>query len=435
MRQRPFEGIRVLDITWVATGPGSINHLAEFGAEVIQVQGYSNLDIARLVPTVGWDMDAADPNNAWLYANQSRSRYSLGLNLKKPKAVEIVKRLVARSDIVVESFMPGAIDRLGLGYEELKKLKPDIIMASASLMGQTGPDSSHVGYGLQLVAQLGLHHLTGWPDREPVSVPVPYSDYFLQYMLAIALISALEYRRRTGKGQYIDFSQAEAFLHQLAPTLLDAADNGRDAIRMGNRHSWAAPHAAFPCRGDDRWCAIAVTSDEEWQALCQVMGNPEWTSDPAFATFAARKQNEEELEVLVGQWTRNHSAEDVMHLMQAAGVPASVVCDARDLTYDPQLKHRGFYWEVEHPRMGSIRIDGHGYQLSKTPMQGFRPPLLGEHNEWVCKEVLGIADQEYVELVAEEVLEQYISEHDWDPYTGNAIRYPGMATPFQTGDV
>ncbi|GAG38987.1 unnamed protein product, partial [marine sediment metagenome] len=240
----------------------------------------------------------------------------VALNLAHSKGVEIARRFVARADIVVENFAGGVMKRMGLGYEELKRLKPDIIMLSSCMQGQTGPYATHPGFGFHLAALSGFYQITGWPDREPPYLG-PYTDFIAPHFNVLAILAALDYRRRTGKGLYIDMSQYENGVHFLAPLVLDYVVNRRVAERVGNRYPCAAPHNAYRCHGEDRWCAIAVFTDEEWESLCGVIGNPAWTEYARFSNLQSRKENEEELDGLVEEWTINHSAEGVMSMLQA----------------------------------------------------------------------------------------------------------------------
>jgi benzylsuccinate CoA-transferase BbsF subunit len=319
--------------------------------------------------------------------------------------VEIARKIVALSDIVVENFAGGVMDRLGLGYEELKKVKPDIIMLSSCMMGQTGPNAWLGGVGPLLTALSGVPYITGWPDREPIQIG-PYTDFIAPIFNIVAILAALDYRRRTGKGMYLDMSQYENFIHFMSPILLDYEVNQRVAGRMGNRLSYAAPHGAYRCLGEDRWCAVAVFTDREWESFCQVIDNPPWTDDPRFSTLLSRKENEDELDRLVEDWTIRHSAEEVMDLMQTAGVRAGVVQTAEDmLEHDPHLKSRHFFWDLEHPEIATYRAMRPPYVLSKSPCEVRRAPLLSEHTGYVLKEVLGMSDEEIADLVIEGVIE------------------------------
>ncbi|MFC1864328.1 CaiB/BaiF CoA transferase family protein [Chloroflexota bacterium] len=399
MREKVLEGVKVADFTQVFAGPLTTKALADYGALVIKIESKVRPDGERASRPMkdniaGW-------NRGGMFNQYNTGKLDVNINITHPKGLEIAKKFVAWADVVVENFAGGVMKRLGLGYEELKKVKPDIIMVSSCMQGQTGPFSSQPGLGGQLTALSGLSHIAGWPDREPPYIGV-YTDFIAPHFHVLAIVSALLYRRRTGKGQYLDLSQYENSVHFVAPILLDYTINRRVASRMGNRYSYAAPHGAYRCRGNERWCAIAVFTDEEWKNFCKVIGNPTWTKDPKFATLLARKENEDELERLVEEWTINHSAEEVMTMMQAVGVAAGVVQNGEDLLeHDPQLKHRHFYWEVEHPEVGSYRAPSHSSILSKSPCEVRRAPLMGEHTEYALKEILGMSDEEVADLVVE----------------------------------
>ncbi|MFC1957765.1 CoA transferase, partial [Chloroflexota bacterium] len=261
------------------------------------------------------------------------------------------------------------------------------------------------GWGNILVGLSGFSQIAGWPDREPADLQT-YTDYIGPHYVAAAIIAALLYRQRTGKGMYLDVSQNEASLQFLAPLILDYTVNGRIANRMGNRSTYAAPHAAYRCRGDDRWCTIAVSTDEEWQNFVKVIGNPAWTKDSRFSTFLARKKNEEELDRLVEAWTINHTAEEVMEMMQAVGVPAGTAETGEDLVEnDPQLAHEHYFQRVDHPEGGTYLVHPSPIVPSKSYHEVRRSPLLGEHNEYVLKELLGLSDDEIADLVIDGAVE------------------------------
>jgi benzylsuccinate CoA-transferase BbsF subunit len=254
-----------------------------------------------------------------------------------------------------------------------------------------------------LTALSGYNHIAGWPDREPAWLNA-YTDYIAPRYNIIALLAALDYRRRTGKGQYLDMSQNEGGVQFMAPLLLDYVVNQGVANRMGNQSPYSAPHNAYRCIGEDRWCAISVFTDDEWHGFCEAIGNPEWTNDPKFATLLARKENEEELDLLITEWTILRPAEEVMALMQAAGVAAGIMATSEDqMEYDPQLKHRHFFWELDRPDGGGKYhpLNGTHCILSKSPYELRPNPLLGQHNEYVFKDILGVSDKEFADLVKE----------------------------------
>jgi benzylsuccinate CoA-transferase BbsF subunit len=392
MKRKPLEGIRVIDFTWALSGPISTKHLSDLGAEVIKIETRVRLDIQRTGSKFG------------SFNQHNTGKLAITINLKKPRGLELMRQLIAHSDIVVENFAGGSMHKMGLGYEFLKGLKPDIIMLSSCMQGQTGPFATHPGIGFRLTALSGFNHITGWPDRQPGWIGA-YTD-FVAPRYIIAIMAALEYRRRTGKGQYLDMSQFESGVQFMAPLILDHSVNKQPTDRMGNECTYAAPHNAYRCLGEDRWCAISVFTDEEWESFCGVIDNPGLAKDPMFATIPARKKNEEKLDKLVTEWTNSRSPEEVMNAMQTAGVPAGVVQTGEDLMdHDPQLKYRHYFTELDHPEVGKYRTNsGAHFRLSKYEDELVRAPLLGEHNEYVFKKILGVPDDEYDKLVEEEVI-------------------------------
>ena len=405
MQKKLLEGIKVVDFGIALAGPMIGKTLADYGAEVIRVEGgKAKIDGQRLLGSFRDNEPGVNRSIGWNEGNTGK--LSLAINLSHPKGADVIKRLIASwADVALDNFAGGAMKRMGIGYEDLKKVKPDIIMLSTCMMGQTGPYAHHRGFGVPLTAMTGYYNLTGWPDRFPASIGF-YTDLITPHFSAMAILAALDYRRRTGKGQYLDMSQYENGVHFLEPFALEYTVNGRVADRMGNRLDHAAPHGAYQCQGEDRWCAITVFTEEEWQSFCQVIGNPEWTNDPRFSTLQSRKDNEDELNNLVGEWTINHSAEDVMTRMQAAGVGAGVLQTPEDLLMnDPQFKHRHFYWELEHPEIGNFISPRSPCIPSKATCELQRAPLLGEHNYHILKDIIGMSDEEVTALVTEEVIE------------------------------
>ena len=404
MAHGALENVIVVDFGWILASPMTSKYLADLGAKVIRIESLHKPDGLRT--STPYKDNIPGINRSGYFAVYNPNKYSMALNLKHPKGVEIAKRLIAQCDVVTENFTPGAMKRIGLGYESLKKIKPDIIMISLSMLGQTGPYANHLGLGVQLTGLTGFTHITGWPDRGPVQPYAGVTDACSPSLAASAVIAALLYRRKTGKGQYLDLSQNEASIHYLAPLMLDYFTSGRVAYRSGNKHQNAAPHGVYPCQGDDRWCAIAVFTDQEWEAFCNVLGNPAWASESKFATVLDRKKNEEELNTLIAEWTKKHTAEEVMHLMQAAGVAAGVVRAPDDLLEDPQLIHRKHLWYIQHSELGNYHHLGESFQLSETPVEARMPaPRLGEHTEYVCTQIMNMSDHEFIELLGDGVFE------------------------------
>ncbi len=404
MGARAFEGLKVADFSWVGVGPITTKYLADHGATVVRVESTTRPDVLRLLPPFKGGKPGL--NRSQFFANYNTNKLSLSLNLGVPEGREVARRLVMWADVVAESFTPGTMAAWGLDYEAISKIKPDIIMISTCQQGQTGPHARFGGFGQLAAALGGYYEVTGWPDREPAGPYGAYTDFICPPFALAALVAALDYRRRTGRGQYLDLSQLECGLQFLGPALLDYAVNGRIATRAGNRDPYACPHGAFPCAGEDRWVAVAVTSDREWRALCQVLGRPEWAEDPRFATFLGRRRHEDLLEGLIGEATRSWDPFDLMAALQAAGVPAGVVQRCSDLHRDPQLKHRGHWVTLDHCEMGPTVYDGIPFRLSETPGQLERAaPCLGEHTEFVLRELLGYTDEEVAELAAAGALE------------------------------
>ena len=293
MAKRALEGLKVLEFCWAAAGPIAGLYLAHHGARVIRIESMHRTDVLRVVAPYKDDIPGV--NRAGLWGCYNSNKLGMALNLSHPKAIDVVKRLIIWSDIVGESFAPGVMEKLGFGYNELKKIKPDIIMYSSSSQGQTGPHSNSPAYGVHLVSLSGFTHFTGWPDRVAAQPYAVYTDFISPRFLLVAILAAVDYHHRTGEGQYIDISQLEGGVYFILPAILDYTLNKRVETRAGNKCSCAAPHGAYPCKGDDRWCVIGIFNDEEWNALCQVMGNPDWAEKQEFATLLGRKKNEEEL--------------------------------------------------------------------------------------------------------------------------------------------
>jgi len=386
MTNQPIlHNIRILDFTWVLAGPYSTRILADFGAEVIKVQ--------PLQP------EAGDKFDRGYYNTWNRNKLGITLNLNKPQGVALAKRLVGISDAVVENFTPRVMANWGLDYDSLKRVKPDIIMLSMSTMGQTGPWRDYTGFGPTVQAFSGITNLTSFPDKPPIGLSFSYADHVAGLIAALALLGAIEYRQRTGEGQYIDVSQVEAMSSLLGSVILDYTMNGNEAKPVGNSSSHAAPHNVYRCRGDDRWCVIAVFTDEEWRGFKRALGNPSWAEGERFATLSGRLKNSEELDRLVAEWTSKQTAEEVMSLLQGQGVSAGVVQNVSDLASDPQLRERDFFIEQDHPEMGEIISDASPIKLSHTPAKYVRTaPTSGENNSYVYEELLGMSEKEVAEL-------------------------------------
>lgn len=399
-----FDGLLVLDFATTVTGPGAARVLADYGAMVIKVESMNHVESLRLNPPFGGGKRGV--NRSGFFANYNAGKYGLALNLTTPKGIDLAKRLIRQADVIIESNRVGMMKKWGLSYEDLCKIKPDIIMVSTTQLGQYGPYATFRGYGTQGAGTAGWGSLIGWPDRAPTSAFGAYTDAISIRYVAIAIVSALEYRRRTGKGTYIDHAQVECSLQFQMPLFLDYSCNGRLQSLNGNRDANAAPHGAYRCKGEDRWCVIAVFDEHQWQSFCRIIGAPVWTQDPKFTSLSGRKEHEDELDKLVEEWTIQHTPEEVVQLMQSGDIGSAVVENAKDLFSDPQLQYRFHFSAQKHTEIGLHSYENFGFRLSSTPGGAAGPaPCLGEHTEYVCKEIIGMTDDELAQLIADGVLQ------------------------------
>jgi len=386
--------LRVLDFTWVLAGPYATRILADFGAEVIKVQSQKT---AR-----GAELNTTGYFNTW-----NRNKLSITLDLSRPEGRELALKLVGVSDVVMENFTPRVMPNWGLGYENLERVKPDLIMVSMSGTGQAGPWKDLVAFGPTIQALSGITYLTSFTPDSPVGLGYSYADHVAGLFAALAVLAALEYRDRTGEGQYIDISEYEAMCALLGPAIMDYSVNHNPVTPQGNLpdYTLAAPYGCYRCLGDDEWCVIAAFTDEEWHNLCRVIGNPPWTKEVRFSTLWQRRQHIEELNKLLERWTSQHSPEEVMSLLQGVGIPAGVVKDAHELAEDPQLAARGFFVQALHPVLGKTNFDGTPIRLSRTPAKFRRAaPLLGQDNRYVFQELLGMGKQELAKYIKDGVI-------------------------------
>jgi benzylsuccinate CoA-transferase BbsF subunit len=402
--KQALHGIRVLDFSWFGAAPIGTKLLADHGAEVIRVESMARPDLLRVMGTHHFRNYTPDLNGSGFFNDFNSSKYGITLNLNHPKGIEVARRLVARSDVVIDSFTRKAMRKWGLYYDDLIQIKPDIIVVSASQQGHTGPHADYLGFGYNLQALAGVNHLTGYANGYPLGTSVNYPDFVIPMFVASVILSALLYRRRTGKGQHIDLSQYQAMASLLGPVLMDYLVHGRSATRTGGRSATAAPHGVYRCQGEDRWCVIAVFTDQEWTALCRVMGHPPWTRQGRFGTLAGRLQHVDDLDRLLAAWTTQHSPEEVMHRLQAVGVAAGVVQNARDLLeHDVQLRQRGHYHLLTHPVTGPTLYMGPAFLLSATPARLRPAPCLGQHNAYVYGQLLGMNAADMVQYTQEKV--------------------------------
>jgi len=417
MTKRPLEGLRVADFSWFGAGPIAGNTFATYGAEVIRVESEAKIDSLRVVHPFAMNADGTFKtgyNVSGYFNNFNAGKLSLSLNLNEEKGQEIGYRLIEKCDFFLTNFTPRVIDKWNLRYDQISKVNPRIIAAYAPMQGMDGPHRDYLGFGAVLTPVTGLSEMSGFPNRPPFGVGTNYPDYVVNPGHTVtAMLAALRYRNRTGKGQCVELPQLESVVNTLGTAVVENLVNGTNPTRTGNRHPAYSPHGAFRCADDpesvnspDRWVAIAARDDGEWGAAATVLGHAEAATDARFATFAARKANEDELEKLVGEWTRGRNAEELCAALQAAGVPAGVVQNAQDLLdRDEHMKARGYYQYVDHPEAGREAHDGPAAVLSETPGYIAVPaPLLGEHTMDVCERIIGLTVDEIADLLAEGVL-------------------------------
>ncbi|HEU4760235.1 MAG TPA: CoA transferase [Dehalococcoidia bacterium] len=411
----PLEGVKVADFSWFGAGPICAEHLASYGATVVRVESETHIDALRTVAPFA--KGKTGYNVSGYFNNYNAGKLGLTLNLNTEQGVELAYRLVGWADVFLTNITPRVVERWGLTFERLREANPQIIAAYQPMQGYEGPHRDFLGFGAVLTPITGYSYLSGFPQRPPIGLGTNYPDYVINPgHTLIAILAALRYRRRTGKGQRIECAQLESSVCPLAPAIFDYTANGRVQTRSGNHQPFAAPHNAFKCRplnpgstvpADEQWLAIACFTDGEWQALVEAMGHPDWAQEERFATLSGRKENEAELEERIGAWTADQEAYELMAALQRRGVPAGVVQSAREmLDRDEHLKERGYYVYLDHAETGRAAYDGPPFRLSKTPGKLRSPaPLLGEHTERVCKEVLGLSDEEIAEYLVAGVLQ------------------------------
>ena len=394
----PLAGLKVLDFMWVMAGPVVTRVLADYGATVIRVESPSRPGAGRSMAPFRGGRFA--PQNSLFFDNMNAGKLGLALNLGCEEGRAVARDLARWADVVGESFAPRAFRRWGLDYDSLRALKPDLIMISSSLFGQDGPLSGVSGFGTMGAAVATFIELTGYPDRPPAGPFSAYTDTVAPRFALAALLAALDHRRRTGEGQYIDHSQIESSLHFVAPWLLDYQLTGRVLTRMGNRDPGMAPHGVYPARGDDDWIAVAVRDDADWQRLCAAIERPDLARDSRYGALAGRLARHDDLDAAIAAWTAERAPAEAEAVLQAAGVPAHAVIRASSAVADPQLAHRGHLVRVPHSLHGESVVEGSRFRLSRTPARIGQPPAVGEHTERVLKDILGYDDERIAALAA-----------------------------------
>jgi benzylsuccinate CoA-transferase BbsF subunit len=399
----PLLGVRVTEFTSAWAGPYATCLLGFLGAEIIKVESRQRIDHARLV-SFTTSSNFSNPDQSPVFNSLNLNKESVCLNLTRPEAVEIAKRLVEKSDVVVENMRPGVIGRLGLDYQALHEVKPDIIYLSSSSCGQTGPHRKHVGYAPNFASAAGLSAVTGYPDWPP-SILSGAIDLRSATAAAFSILAALLCRQRTGEGQYIDLASQETIVMLNGNPMMDFLMNQRVQTRRGNRDDRMAPHNCYRCRGDDHWISIAVANDPEWRALCGVMGKPELAEDERFAGAELRWDHQEELDRIIGDWTGSRDDYELMHDLQRAGVAAAPSLSTEALFKDPHLEERGTFVQVDHPLLKKDWVLSPPWRLSETPASIRRhAPSLGEHSQQIFEQLLEMSPGEIEKLKEEQVI-------------------------------
>jgi crotonobetainyl-CoA:carnitine CoA-transferase CaiB-like acyl-CoA transferase len=395
----PLAGLRILDFMWVMAGPWTTRVLADYGATVVKVEFAGRLDLVRVLPPFYGGQPG--PESSASFGSINAGKRSLGIDLGKPASRDVVLDLVRWADAVTEAYAPGAMQRFGLDYAALRAVKPDLVMLSSCLFGQSGPLSGVAGYGTMSAAFAGFVQPTGWPDRAPCGPFGPYTDWIAPRFALPALLAALDHRRRTGEGQYVDQAQAESALHFLAPWLLAAQTGGAPLDRVANRDPELSPHGVYPVAGNDEWIAIAARDERDWLALCAALGREPLAAERRFSTLAARLANADALDQEIAGATRAVSGPELEARLQAAGVPAHGVLHADSARTDPQLAHREHFLEAPHALHGRAFVESSRFRLSRTPARVERAgPVLGQDTEFVLRELLGYDDARIAELRA-----------------------------------
>jgi benzylsuccinate CoA-transferase BbsF subunit len=404
-----FADVRIAEFGAGAAGPVATRLFAEQGATVVRVESARHPDFLRLLPFPKLAQRRADGSPdldaAPMFALLNPGKKSVALDLQHAEGRALARRLALWADVVTENFSPGVMARFGLDYESLRAAKPDLIMVSGCLFGQTGPQRHYPGFGGQGSAIAGFNHLTGWPDRAAVGPYATITDSLSPRYIAVLIAGALRDRRRNGRGRHLDVSQIETGIYSLAEMMVRHAASGECVGRRGNRDERAAPHGVYPCRGEDRWIAIAVAGEDEWAALVGALGRPAWALEERFADAAARKAHEDELDERLAAWTREQDAFALAERLQGCGVPAGPVQAPGELLEDPQLAHRGHFVPLAQPGLGTLPFERGGARLEASPATPLAlAPRLGEHGREVLCGLLGLDESEFERLAREGVI-------------------------------
>ncbi len=398
----PLEGTRILDFTWAWAGPYATLLLSFMGAEIIKVESVKRPDHSRMRSLTGGPTPGID--HSVIFNDLNLNKQSARLDLSRPEAADIVKKLAAVCDVVTTNYRPGVMDKLGIGYEALKEANPEIIMLASSAQGFEGPARRYVGYAPTFSALGGMAYITGYPDGPP-SPMTGSIDLRSATTSCFAVLAALYYKKRTGKGQFVDMSSSESIAVLMGEAFMDYQMNDRVQERTGNRDPQMAPHGVYGCKGDDSWVSIAVGSEEEWRALKKGMGNPPWAEDAKFSSMESRLRNQDELDRNVEAWTSQLTHYQVMEDLQKRGVAAVPVFTSQELYLDPHVKERELYQEVVHSMMGRLAVLSPPWKFSRTPATVRQPsPLIGEHNSYVYGDLLGMPPEEIKRLEEDKII-------------------------------
>ena len=408
-KRRPLESVRVIDLTKIVAGPNATRMLATMGAQVIRVEWHDQraLDLLRGVQPKAPGGEDDSLNRSGLFNNINPGKYGITLNMSLPQGRDLFKRLIAKSSVLCENYSPGQMDRWELGYENLREINPGLIYLQISGMGKSGTYNDYLSVGPTAQALSGLTHMSGLPEpMPPAGWGYSYLDHSTGYYGAMHVMMALLNRRKTGKGCYIDLSQTEVGVMTSGTATLEAQLTGKPTERYGNRMHAAdwAPHGAYPCRGNDEWITIAVQTNEQWQAFVEEIGSPDWAHDARFKTAAGRKANEDDLDRLMAECTKNEERYELMGRLQKRGVPAGAVQKADDrYTSDPQLKERGVFVPLPHSEIGTWPVEKFPAKFQNMPVDvgglpGRAAPCMGEDNDAVYHDVLGLTPEEIAQL-------------------------------------
>ena len=404
----PLQGIRVVEMGQLIAIPFAMKLLADMGAEVIRLESTGRLESYRSDSVYRNEVHGEFWNRGANFYEQNRNKLGITLDLAHPEGLSLLLRLIAVSDVFAENFTPRVIRNFGLEYADLRRVKPDIIMVSSTGYGFSGPWANFGATGPATEGASGLAYTTGYTGGPPVMAEIPYVDYTAGEHTAFAVMAALISRLGTGEGQFIDISQTQAAAATIPEALLDFAANRRRPDRIGNADSVMAPHGCYPCAGDDRWIVIAVSTDSEWLNLCGVLGRKDWAEDARFLSSFGRHRHREGLDGMLTEVTVSWDGHQLMEALQAAGVPAGAVLDSKDLLFDPHLMERRFYEVVHHhpsTEMPPLPYAGRPWKMSETPaVPPKAAPLMGEHNEYVLRELMGLTAPEVARLQEQGVI-------------------------------